>query len=298
MEFNFDEVGSTIRETFKKKPVIIFGIVGAVAALAYMFMRRNRSGSAPIVIDQAVPQTGSAPVGSGSSDAQLYNDVYGLVKQVQEQTLSTVESMIEQSNRNMYDVFSADLENVIENTNVTLTGYQTAIKTENEFLKNLITESMSEVTKKFVDLSGDVSDLTSQINTALVSNVSAPAPKEPEKTVTAPTQSTTPAPAKVTTPAPAKVTTPAPAKSSSYTGPSIVDYLKSIGKDSSYSARAQLAKELGISDYRGTAAQNTQMLAMLRDNAQTTPQKATSISSGSGSTSSGGGGGRGGGGAF
>jgi hypothetical protein len=53
-----------------------------------------------------------------------------------------------------------------------------------------------------------------------------------------------------------------------YTGPSIVDYLKSIGEDSSYAARAKRAAEMGIENYKGTAAQNTQMLNMLRNPVQ------------------------------
>ena len=48
------------------------------------------------------------------------------------------------------------------------------------------------------------------------------------------------------------------------TGTSIVDYLKSIGKDSSYQARARLAVQLGIvksvKEYKGSAQQNTTML--------------------------------------
>ena len=66
-------------------------------------------------------------------------------------------------------------------------------------------------------------------------------------------------------PAPAtKVAKPAPAASKGYTGPSVVEYLKSIGVDSSYSNRARLARQQGISGYRGTAAQNTSLLNRLR----------------------------------
>ena len=50
-----------------------------------------------------------------------------------------------------------------------------------------------------------------------------------------------------------------------YTGTSIVDYLKSVGTDSSYTARAKRAEQLGITGYQGTAAQNTQMLNLLRN---------------------------------
>ena len=67
--------------------------------------------------------------------------------------------------------------------------------------------------------------------------------------------------------APAPATTvakPAPAASRGYTGASIVEYLKSIGVDSSYSNRARLARQQGISGYRGTAQQNTSLLNRLR----------------------------------
>lgn len=45
---------------------------------------------------------------------------------------------------------------------------------------------------------------------------------------------------------------------------SIVDYLKSIGQDSSYQARASLASQQGIEGYSGTAEQNIQLLNALR----------------------------------
>lgn len=52
--------------------------------------------------------------------------------------------------------------------------------------------------------------------------------------------------------------------SSGYTGNSLVDYLKSVGKDSSFAARKQYAALYGISGYSGTAAQNTQLLNLMR----------------------------------
>ncbi|MBD8007724.1 N-acetylmuramoyl-L-alanine amidase [Bacillus norwichensis] len=45
---------------------------------------------------------------------------------------------------------------------------------------------------------------------------------------------------------------------------SIVDYLKSIGADSSLANRKKLAAEYGIKNYTGTAAQNNQLLKKLR----------------------------------
>ncbi len=56
---------------------------------------------------------------------------------------------------------------------------------------------------------------------------------------------------------------PAAKKGDQKTG-SIVDYLKSIGVNSSPENRKKLAAKHGIKNYRGTAAQNTQLLKKLR----------------------------------
>lgn len=55
---------------------------------------------------------------------------------------------------------------------------------------------------------------------------------------------------------------------STYKGSSVVDYLKSIGADSSFSNRAKLAVKYGVvkasSEYKGTASQNTALLKAMR----------------------------------
>ncbi|WP_152414394.1 DUF3597 family protein [Halalkalibacterium ligniniphilum] len=55
-----------------------------------------------------------------------------------------------------------------------------------------------------------------------------------------------------------------PAKKGDQNTNSIVDYLKSIGVNSSFANRQKLARQQGISNYKGTAAQNTQLLNKLR----------------------------------
>lgn len=68
----------------------------------------------------------------------------------------------------------------------------------------------------------------------------------------------------------AKKVKPAPVKAKkatgkrAYTGPSLVDYLRSIGKSSSFASRRTLAHNNGIKPYTGTARQNTQLLNKLR----------------------------------
>lgn len=70
----------------------------------------------------------------------------------------------------------------------------------------------------------------------------------------------------------AVITTNTVAKPSnnSYKGNSLVDYLKSIGVDSSFTNRKKLAQTNGIKNYTGTASQNTALLNKLRGNKATT----------------------------
>lgn len=56
---------------------------------------------------------------------------------------------------------------------------------------------------------------------------------------------------------------------STYTGPSIVDYLNSVGQPSDFNSRSVLAKQYGIQNYTGTADQNTQLLGALRSRSTT-----------------------------
>ena len=52
---------------------------------------------------------------------------------------------------------------------------------------------------------------------------------------------------------------------SGYMGPSIVDYLNSTGQGSDFASRSKLAGEKGITGYKGTGEQNTQLLQALRN---------------------------------
>jgi len=51
---------------------------------------------------------------------------------------------------------------------------------------------------------------------------------------------------------------------SNYTGSSVTDFLKAAGQPNDFASRAKLAAGYGISNYTGTAAQNTQLLGLLR----------------------------------
>ena len=58
---------------------------------------------------------------------------------------------------------------------------------------------------------------------------------------------------------------------------SIVDYLNSKGQPSDFNSRVKLAMQLGIQNYTGTAAQNTQLLQNIQ-NQQSSPVKTTATS--------------------
>ncbi|MCH7863928.1 MAG: hypothetical protein IIC56_01775, partial [Proteobacteria bacterium] len=53
-------------------------------------------------------------------------------------------------------------------------------------------------------------------------------------------------------------------QASALSNPSIVDFLKSVGEQSDFASRKVLAEQEGITNYTGTAAQNTQLLGILR----------------------------------
>ena len=58
---------------------------------------------------------------------------------------------------------------------------------------------------------------------------------------------------------------PVVAPPTTYTGPSVVDYLKSAGQPSSFTSREKLAAQHGITDYRGTAKQNIRHLTPIAE---------------------------------
>lgn len=60
---------------------------------------------------------------------------------------------------------------------------------------------------------------------------------------------------------------------SSYQGHSIVDYLKSIGKDSSKKARLQYAKEYGVKNYNFSAEKNLELLEKMRNESSAAKKK-------------------------
>lgn len=139
-------------------------------------------------------------------------------------------------------------------------------------------------------LSSAVTSLNSQLpatpklQSVLPTNWATTAPSIASSAPTAPKVAASTAPFYPTPngqPIPAAPTVKAPAVpssvSSSYSGPSIVDYLTSTGKASDYSSRASLASQYGITGYTGTADQNNLLLSKLRGGTATSTAPASPI---------------------
>src|SRR5690625_3102841 len=71
------------------------------------------------------------------------------------------------------------------------------------------------------------------------------------------------------------VSKPSKPSKSANTATSVVDYLNAKGQDSSFSNRKKLAAKHGISNYKGTASQNTSLLNKLKGGSKPTSKPAT-----------------------
>jgi len=77
------------------------------------------------------------------------------------------------------------------------------------------------------------------------------------------------------------VSKPSKPSKSANTATSVVDYLNAKGQDSSFSNRKKLASKHGISNYKGTASQNTELLNKLQSGSSGSSSKSSSSSSSS-----------------
>src|SRR5699024_323409 len=72
-----------------------------------------------------------------------------------------------------------------------------------------------------------------------------------------------------------KPSKPAKKPASGYKDGSLVDYLKSVGQPPSFKHREKLANQKGITNYKGTPSQNTQLLNILRNGSNAKPKGKT-----------------------
>ena len=122
-------------------------------------------------------------------------------------------------------------------------------------------------TQSYIQGLQNAQNLLNQIQTKLgelKAQQSTPAPPTPPSLSSSTSAASYSTPSGAATYSTPSTTVPSSAIQSSYTGSSIVDYLNLTGQPSDFSSRAKLAQQYGIPNYTGTAAQNTQLLNLLR----------------------------------
>ena len=122
-------------------------------------------------------------------------------------------------------------------------------------------------TQSYIQGLQNAQNLLNQIQTKLgelKAQQSTPAPPTPPSLSSSTSAASYSTPSGAATYSTPSTTVPSSAIQSSYTGSSIVDYLNLAGQPSDFSSRAKLAQQYGIPNYTGTAAQNTQLLNLLR----------------------------------
>jgi hypothetical protein len=120
-----------------------------------------------------------------------------------------------------------------------------------------------EPTRGGINAPEDTPGVTTKKDTKKEQQPSKKTTPEPASKNASPTA--TPTPTKTPEPKPQKVEQPKQSSyNSSYQGGSIVDFLKSSGQASDYASRQKLAAEQGITNYVGSAEQNTALLKKLR----------------------------------
>jgi hypothetical protein len=149
-------------------------------------------------------------------------------------------------------------------TNGSIVDYLSSIGQASDFNSRAKLAAQSGITN-YTGTAAQNTQLLGIISSSKTPAPTAPTPTPSQQTTTPTTvapkvNNPTPTPSPAQTPAPA----PQPAKPTAYQGGSIVDYLSSTGKAADYNSRAKLAASAGITNYTGTASQNTQLLKNLR----------------------------------
>ena len=271
MSFAIEEVKGKASNLFRNKAFLM--IAAGVGVLALFAGRRRQQEPVEEVPEVAFSGYPQAPADYReelegyktiieSQMSQGFSQLWSEVQRTQEQQKAETQQQIEQL-ATSFQSSLADFQQSQSLNGQALTQVVQDLQTSYQSSLQTFVQNMTEQNKALMEKIAETS-----------APKPAPAPKpSPKPTTPAPSK---PAP-KPTTPKPKSVYTkpvvskPDPKQTlidkidnPRYNGPSIVDYLKGAGVNSSFSNRAKIAKQLGIKNYTGTAAQNTQMLKMLK----------------------------------
>lgn len=269
-----------------KKNIIIFGGLGIAAILLVSTLfkkpqQQQQAGDTLLTGDDGMP-TNSADV---QAQLQSFEDIIG--SQVQSE-LGNFNAQLESNNSSLLSEFTGILTTTTQSYEDKLNDYQSkfdALDQSNSELKTTYAEQLAKQkleaeaalkkaqadAKKELDSfkkkDAEIDDKRYQALQKDIAKAEAAAKKAQQESQKAianinkkPTPVKKPTPAKKPVPAKKPTTNKKPVTKGLNVNTSIVDNLKSQGKDSSFAARKKLAAASGIKNYKGTAAQNTALL--------------------------------------
>ena len=268
----FDDLGDSFKD-IKKGNGLSFLVIGFVVLFVIMLLKDNNEDA------EVVYQYSSYPSVDKNADViidSLYDSLQysqaELEEKIDENFIAT-QDYINEGLEKQYDLSSKiyddtmanfdDLTTKIENVNANVTNVGSKVDSVNNNVSNLgssfssaissVQSQISSVASSVSKVQDDVTKVQSTVNSntstlnKVVSNTT--------KTSTSTTKTNTSA----------SKTSSSNIKATSYKGNSIVDGLKSVGVNSSYAYRSQLAAANGIKNYTGSASQNTALLNKLKN---------------------------------
>lgn len=269
-----------------KKNIVIFGGLGIAAILLVMMLfkkpqQQQQAGGTMITGEDGMP-TNSADV---QAQLQSFEDIIG--SQVQSE-LGNFNAQLESNNASLLSEFTGILTTTTQSYEDKLNEYQSKFDVLDQSNTELKTTYAEQLAKQKIEADAALKKAQSDAKKELdsfkkqdaevddkrykalqkdIAKAEAAARKAREESQKAianinkkPAPTKKPAAAKKTTPAKKPATNKKPVTKGLNVNTSIVDNLKSQGKDSSFAARKKLAAASGIKNYRGTAAQNTALL--------------------------------------
>ena len=253
-------------------------ILGGVAAIGAIYLVSRSFKKAEGVVYYEPTTVGNYPSVEENADLVLdsVNDLVDLIDSYGGtigSRLDYLEDVIASTEENVIESVDKNTENVIQNVQ----------NSASQVIQN------SNSNKQDIQSSiKDVQDVVDHIDNEENQTVSVIYSSSPAKDTSSTTGTVVPETYKSTAPAtytePVTETYTYTTKSGLNTSTSIVDALKAAGVDSSYESRKAIAEANGISNYTGTAAQNTQLLNSMK--AGTLVKSSGSSSSSSSSSSS------------
>lgn len=270
----FEEIIDDIQDSFsggKKGNGLSFLIIGFIALFIIMLLKDNDSDKAGVVYTYAsypdAGQNANVIIDTLQDSIQYSEDelkdymninfvaTNDYINEGFNKSQELANTIFDSSMQAMEDL-NKDITDQILNVGSKVDNVNNSVNN----LSNVVETGFSSVQSQISDVSSSLTESITKVQSTVTGNTNAI--NNIVKTQTNTSVSTTKTNTSASTTS--NKTTSNTIKATSYTGNSIVDGLKSVGVNSSYSYRQQLAQANGIKNYTGSASQNTTLLNLLK----------------------------------